>query len=103
MEDRRGTEERDTRAATHAAFHVVLTLLEVAERSGMPTLERLERAVRTCVQQGIPAPRVLDAVDEGIDDALHRWPGGRRPTTAGAETDDYRAALRGVIMRGYAS
>ncbi|MFC8041948.1 hypothetical protein [Nocardia sp. NPDC057353] len=102
MEDRRGTGERDTRAATHAAFHVVLTLLEVAERSGMPTLERLERAVRSCAQQGIPAPRVLDAVDEGIDDALHRWPGGRRPAVTG-ETDDYRTALRGVILRGYAS
>ncbi|MFC3965529.1 hypothetical protein [Nocardia jiangsuensis] len=102
MEDLRGTGERDTRAATHAAFHVVLTLLEVAERSGMPTLERLERAVRTCAQQGIPAPRVLDAVNEGIDDALHRWPGARRPA-ATPETDDYRAALRGVILRGYAS
>ncbi|MFC8527439.1 hypothetical protein [Nocardia sp. NPDC057227] len=102
MENRRGTGERDTRAATHAAFHVVLTLLEVAERSGMPTLERLERAVRTCAQQGIPAPRVLDAVNEGIEDALHRWPGARR-SAAAEETDDYRAALRGVILRGYAS
>lgn len=96
----RGTEERDTRAAAHAAFHVVLTLLEVAEKSGMPTLERLERAVRVCAQQGIPALRVLDAVEQGIEDAVGRWPGGRR---ASPETDDYRTALRGVILRGYAS